>query len=164
MWLVYVTLSLFTSVGYLMYLMSLIMSHISVVVPQRTWSPTRPPWRSATLKWDAISQSLPTPTILPTKNYRHDTQRTWMKLWAACRSFTTDWRLALKTRTRLLPLTETTTKPCPYSKVAVSNNLPPLPNQFLVTHSQFKIHLAAALLHILKIGTCVRERLCINLP
>lgn len=97
------------------------MSFISVVAPQRTWSPTQPPWRSATQRWDAISRSLPTPTTLPTMNCRHDTRRTCMKLWARCRRFITDWHLAQDTRTRLLPQTKTAIRLCPCSEVAVTD-------------------------------------------
>ncbi len=133
----------------------------SIAVPQRTWSPTQPRWRSATRRWGATSQSLPTPTMLPTKNCRPDTQRTWTKLWAWCRSFTTDWHLALRTRTRLLPQTKTTTKPRPCSKSAVSNTLLTPANQLLVTHSQFTVHLAERfLLKPARIRYFQKQRIC----
>lgn len=141
-----------------MYIVSYHSTVSVVVVLQRTWSPTQPPWRSATRRWDATSPSSPTPTTLPTKNCRPDTQRTWMKLWAPCKSFTTDWHRALGTRTRLLPQTKTTTKPCPCSNIAVPNTLPTPANQLLATHSQFTVHSAVALLHTLKARTCVTEK------
>lgn len=141
------------------------MSFISIVAPQRTWSPTQPPWRSATQRWDAISRSLPTPTTLPTMNYRHDTRRTCMKLWARCRRFITDWRLARDTRTRLLPQTKTAIRLCPCSKVAVNDALLNMKHQLLVTCSHFTVHLAGALLHIVKTMPYLSEQfICTNQP
>lgn len=85
-------------------------------VPQRTWSLTQPPWRLATQRWVATSPSLLTPTMLPMKNCRHDTQRTWMKPCVQSGSSITDWHPLLGTKKKLLPQTKTTNKPCLCSK------------------------------------------------
>lgn len=106
---------------------------MSVVLPQKTWSPIQLPWKLAIRRWVATSPSSPTRTTLPTKNCRHDTQRTWMKPWAQCRSFIIDWPPALWTTSRLLPWIKTNTKPCSCSTVAVSNTPP-------ITAHPFSIH------------------------
>lgn len=83
---------------------------------QRTWSPTRPRWRSGTRRWGATSPSSLKPTTLPTKNCRRDTQRTWLKPWARCGSSTTEWlRRPPGAKTRVLLQTKTATEPCPCS-------------------------------------------------
>lgn len=94
-------------------------------VPQRTWSRTRPPWRSATRRWDATSPSSPTPTTLPTRSCRRAIQRTWTRLWARCRSSTTDCPRALGARTSLLPQTKTSTKPWPCSSLHLRHRAKP---------------------------------------
>lgn len=80
---------------------------------QKTWSLTRPPWRSDTKRWVDTSQSFLTPTTWPTRTFAPVTQKTWMKLPAQCSSSITDWppvltansgpRLGSKIRTNLRP-------------------------------------------------------------
>lgn len=76
-----------------------ISSLILFTPPQKTWNPTQPPWRSATQRWDATSQSSPTPTTPPTKSCRRGTPRMQTWLWGRCSGFTTHWCLTLGTRT-----------------------------------------------------------------